>query len=140
MSIFELSTRLLLRVLGPFPFGMLLAHKIKLQQQQLSYSYLTFTSAQHDNNMKIIITSFALVYAATSTASADSDTCNNLDYAYPNDIPWVAYQGDDYIFTRQKYNSVCVDSQGREFEYGTFQGVYTPIDETGGGCSTVCVE
>ena len=45
--------------------------------------------------MKIIITSFALVYAATSTVSADSDTCNNLNYAYPNDIPWVDYQGDE---------------------------------------------
>jgi hypothetical protein len=41
---------------------------------------------------------------------------------------------------RQKYNSICVDSQGRQFEYGTIQGEYTPIDEVGGGCSTACVE
>lgn len=91
--------------------------------------------------MKIIVTSFALFYATSSTVvSADSDACSNLSNAYPNDIPWVEYQGDDFIFTRQKYNSVCVDSHGKQFEYGTIQGVYTPIDEADGGCSTVCVE
>eukprot|EP00986_Skeletonema_menzelii_P004926 scaffold1723_cov144-Skeletonema_menzelii.AAC.8 len=90
--------------------------------------------------MKIIVASFALVYATTSTAFASSHSCNDLDYSYPNDLPWVNYQGEDYIFTRQKYNSVCVDSHNREYEYGTIPGVYTPIDEAGGGCSTFCVE
>jgi hypothetical protein len=90
--------------------------------------------------MKIIVTSFALFYA-TSTASASSDSsCSKLDYAYPNDIPWVEYKGDDYIFTRQKYNSVCVDSNGKQFEYGTIIGEYPPIDTTGSGCSTACVK
>ena len=84
--------------------------------------------------MKINIASFALVYATASTASASSGSCSNLSSAYPNDIPAVEYQGDDYIFKRQKYNSVCVDSHNREFEYGTIQGVYQA------GCSTVCVE
>mmetsp|Transcript_25400 Transcript_25400/g.36251 ORF Transcript_25400/g.36251 Transcript_25400/m.36251 type:complete len:283 (+) Transcript_25400:189-1037(+) len=90
--------------------------------------------------MKFIVASFALVYTATFTAATSSDTCSNLDHAYPNDLPWVDYQDEDFIFTRQKYNSVCVDSNGRGFEYGTIQGVYTPIDEAGGGCSTFCVE
>jgi len=89
--------------------------------------------------MKIIIATFALVYA-TSTVSADSDTCSNLEFAYPNAIPWVSYQGEDYIFTRQKYNSVCVDSQGREFEYGTVEVVFPPINEDGGSCNNICVK
>ena len=88
--------------------------------------------------MKIIITSFALAYA-TSTASANSSMCSNPSTAYPDDIPWVEYQGDSYIFTRQKYNSVCVGSNGQQFEYGTIVGEYPPIDMEGGGCSTACV-
>ena len=88
--------------------------------------------------MKIIITSFALAYA-TSTASANSSMCSNPSTAYPDDIPWVEYQGDSYIFTRQKYNSVCVGSNGQQFEYGTIVGVYPSIDAPGGGCSTACV-
>jgi hypothetical protein len=35
---------------------------------------------------------------------------------------------------------VCVDSHNIQFEYGTIPGVYTPIDEAGGGCSTFCVQ
>ena len=90
--------------------------------------------------MKIIITSFALVYATSTAVTAKSDSCSNMDYAYPRYIPSITYDSDSYIFTRQKYNSICVDSQGRQFEYGTIQGEYTPIDEVGGGCSTACVE
>ena len=89
--------------------------------------------------MKFIITTFALLCIA-SNANAISETCSDLEYAYPNDIPWVEYQDKEFIFTRQRYNSICVDSRGREFEYGTIQGVYTPIDEAGGGCSALCVE
>ena len=120
------------------------------QQNQNIYTKVQSTSqislhsslliSKQKTNMKIIVASFALVYATTSTAFASSHSCNDLDYSYPNDLPWVNYQGEDYIFTRQKYNSVCVDSHNREYEYGTIPGVYTPIDEAGGGCSTFCVE
>ena len=48
--------------------------------------------------------------------------------------------GDEYIFTREKYNSVCVDSRGQQFDYGTIRGEYPPIDTTGSGCSTACVK
>ena len=88
--------------------------------------------------MKIIITSFALAYA-TSTASASSASCDNMSYAYPS-LPWVNYQGDSYIFTRQKYNSVCVDSNGKQYEWGAIEGVYPSISTPGGGCSNLCVK
>jgi hypothetical protein len=84
------------------------------------------------------IASATILYSFSSAAA--SDTCQDLSAAYPNDIPWVSYQGDEYIFTRQKYNSVCVDSHGQQFEYGTIIGEYPPIDTAGGGCSTACVK
>ncbi len=119
-----------------------LSHKIKSATIITSTSSSTFSTTNiityTENNMKIIITSFALVYA-TSTASANSSMCSNPSTAYPNDIPWVDYGNDSYIFTRQKYNSVCVGSNGQQFEYGTIVGEYPPIDMEGGGCSTACV-
>ena len=83
--------------------------------------------------MKIIITSFALLYA-TSTASAD-----NYASCYPEVSP-VDYDGYRSTFMRQKYNSECVDSTGQQFEYGTIIGVYPPIDTPGGGCSNFCIK
>jgi hypothetical protein len=85
--------------------------------------------------MKIIITSFALLYA-TSTASAD---CSDLSYAYP-DVPAVDYDGYRSTFIRREYNSKCVDSTGLRFEYGTIEGVYPSIATPGGGCSNLCIK
>jgi hypothetical protein len=88
--------------------------------------------------MKIIITSFALLYA-TSTASADSSSCSDLSYAYP-DVPAVDHDGYRDTFIRQKYNSECVDSTGLQFEYGTIEGVYPSIATPGEGCSNFCIK
>eukprot|EP00986_Skeletonema_menzelii_P021088 scaffold33169_cov166-Skeletonema_menzelii.AAC.1 len=92
--------------------------------------------------MKIISTSFALVYA-TSTASANNSVCSNLSYAYPHVSP-VEYQdqGQNYemTFFPTKYNTECVDSTGEQFEYGTIEGVNPSIDTPGGGCSNFCIK
>jgi len=89
--------------------------------------------------MKIIITSFALLYA-TSTASADnSASCSNPTWAYP-DVSPVDYDGYRNTFMRQKYNSECVDSTGQQFEYGTIEGVNPSIATPGGGCSNFCIK
>jgi len=87
--------------------------------------------------MKFAIASATILYSFSSAAA--SDACQDLSAAYPNDIPSVSYQGDEYVFTRQKYNSVCIDSHGQQFEYGTIIGEYPPIDTAGGGCSAACV-
>ena len=88
--------------------------------------------------MKFSIASATILYYF-SPASASS-SCQDLDTAYPSQIPFVEYQNEDFIFTRQKYNSVCVDSRGNQFEYGEIAGIYPPINEPESGCSTACVK
>lgn len=97
-------------------------------------SYASASASSDDTD-----TSFALAYAssATASASASSDnTCDNVSVAYPSNLPWVNYEGNSYIFSRQKYNSVCVDPQGQEYEYGAIEGYYGSATP----CSTACVE
>ena len=62
------------------------------------------------------------------------------DQCFPGNIPWVNYQGNDYIFSREKFNNICLDSEGMEYEWGAIEGLNPPIDEPGGGCSNVCVK
>eukprot|EP00986_Skeletonema_menzelii_P004669 scaffold1622_cov114-Skeletonema_menzelii.AAC.6 len=59
--------------------------------------------------MKFAIASTTILYYF-SPASASS-SCQDLSASYPNDIPWVEYQG-----------------------------VYPPLDAPDGGCSTACVK
>ncbi len=86
-----------------------------------------------------LVASFALTYATSTTASASAssdNTCDNVSVAYPSNLPWVNYEGNYYMFTRQEYNSVCVDPQGQEYEYGAIEGYYGSATP----CSTACVE
>jgi len=63
----------------------------------------------------------------------------SLEQCYPSDLPEYTYQGNDYIFRRQKYNSMCVDTNNKQYQWGKVLGVNPPIDEPNSGCSKVCI-
>mmetsp|Transcript_46 Transcript_46/g.58 ORF Transcript_46/g.58 Transcript_46/m.58 type:complete len:304 (-) Transcript_46:56-967(-) len=101
--------------------------------------------------MKFTCTSLILLSAASPFADADSlsfadtDTFelvqqSSLEQCFPSSIPWVNYKGNGYIFSREQYNSVCVDNKGKQYEWGAIQGVYPSIATKGGGCSNFCVK
>lgn len=88
--------------------------------------------------MKTSISAIAILFAS-STSLATADTGNSLAQCFPDDIPWYTYEGNDYIFRRMKYNSVCVDSHGKQFDWGKVEGTWPPIDDPDGGCSSTCI-
>jgi hypothetical protein len=92
----------------------------------------------------LILLSVASAFAGTEMFFADTDTFelvqkSSLDQCFPSSIPWVNYKGNDYIFNRMQYNSICVDSKGKQYGWGAIQGVYPSIATPGGGCSSICV-
>ena len=91
------------------------------------------------NIMKTSYTILTIVLF-TSNVSANKSTQNDwtLEQCFPS-VPWYSYEGTDYIFTREKYNSICVDSHGKQYQYGKILGVNPPIDEPNSGCSAACV-
>lgn len=91
--------------------------------------------------MKTSISDIAIILFASyaSLATADTNSGNSLEQCFPDDIPWYTYEGKDYIFSRMKYNSVCVDSHGKQYEWGKVEGTWPPIDEPNSGCSDACV-
>ena len=74
----------------------------------------------------------------TDTDLVDTNN-SDIERCFPNNLPWYTYKGNDYIFTRQRYNSICVDSNNRQYQWGKVNGIYPPIDEEDGGCSDVCI-
>lgn len=74
----------------------------------------------------------------TNTDLIDTDN-SDLETCFPDNLPWYTYKGNDYIFTRKRYNSICVDSNNRQYQWGKVDGIYPPIDEEDGGCSDVCI-
>lgn len=89
--------------------------------------------------MKTTYTTIAFILAS-STSVSEAGNSPSLEQCFPDDIPWYTYRGKDYIFTRMKYNSVCVDSTGEQYENGKIEGVYPPIDDPNGGCGKLCIE
>lgn len=90
--------------------------------------------------MKTSISAIAILFTSSAPLAA-ADTGDSLAQCFPDDIPWYTYEGKDYIFSRMKYNSVYVDNHGdgNQYEWGKFEGVYPPIDDVNGGCSSICV-
>lgn len=91
--------------------------------------------------MKTTSSIIAIVIASSAplSAVADSSSSWTLEQCFPDDIPWYTFEGNDYIFSRQKFNSVCVDSHGKQYQWGKIEGVNPPIDEPDSGCSSACV-
>lgn len=88
--------------------------------------------------MNKAFSAIVIVFASTTSVSTASSG-DSLDQCFPSDIPWYTYKGNDYIFTRSKYSSICVDNDGEQYEWGKVEGTYPPIDEPDGGCSATCV-
>ena len=86
----------------------------------------------------VLFTSSAAYVTATAT-SWEPPNGNTLEQCFPSDLPWFSYDGDDYIFSRMKYNSVCVDDHFRQYEWGKIEGIWPPIDEPNSGCAAACV-
>lgn len=107
--------------------------------------YLIFDFKMKLSSKVLFLLSTAFTFTDAETSFADTDTFelaqqSSLDTCFPSSIPWVNYKGNDYIFSRMQYNSVCIDSKGKQYEWGTIQGVNPSIDTPGGGCSNFCVE
>ena len=88
--------------------------------------------------MKTTSSAIAILFASSIPFST-ADSGWSLEQCFPDDIPWYTYQGKDYIFSRMKYNSVCVDSHEKDYQWGKVEGVNPPIDEPDSGCSDTCV-
>lgn len=85
------------------------------------------------------IHAFLFVSSASFTTAQNSDNGLSLEQCFPNDIPWYTYEGEDYIFTRMKYNSECIGTNNQPYQWGKIEGVWPPIDEPDSGCSKACV-
>jgi len=89
--------------------------------------------------MKTIVNTVAILLASsTPLAVATEDNGLSLEKCYPS-VPDYTYQGKQYSFGRMKYNSVCVDSNSKQYQWGKIEGVWPPIDEPNSGCSKVCI-
>ena len=75
------------------------------------------------------IHAFLFVSSASFTTAQNSDNGLSLEQCFPNDIPWYTYEGEDYIFTRMKYNSECIGTNNQPYQWGKIEGVWPPIDE-----------
>ena len=95
----------------------------------MKVSYITVNAA-------ILFTSSVSYTAATSYTPSNGNT---LDQCFPSNIPTFRYQGDDYTFTRMKYNSMCTDLNDNQYQWGKIDGVEPPIDEPNSGCAAACV-
>lgn len=92
--------------------------------------------------MKTSYTTIAITSVLVSSSSyttAKTYNGNTLDQCFPSNLPWFSFEGDDYIFSRERYNSICVDSDNREYQSGKIEGFWPPIDEPNSGCSKACV-
>lgn len=87
--------------------------------------------------MKASYSSILAVLFASSSSLVSADSA--LEQCFPHDLPWFTFEGNDYIFSRSRYNSVCVDSHGHKYQSGKIEGIYPPIDEPDSGCSAACV-
>ena len=77
-----------------------------------------------------------LKLTSSAAAAADDDgTCPSNDTTFPGQ-QWVDYNGMSYIFTRDQFHTICVDSGNQAYEYGALTGYYT----TGEPCASACVE
>lgn len=143
---------LLLHLLNLLPTGNIRSFHIYYLLNFLhlyKYSSVIFNLQQHFK-MKLtstflILLSAASAFADTEMLFADTETFElvqqpSLEQCYPSSIPWVNYEGNDYIFRRMQYNSICVDDKGKQYEWGAIQGVYPSIATPGGGCSNLCVK
>ena len=91
--------------------------------------------------MKVSYTAVNTVLFTLSYTSATRYTPSNgntLDQCFPSNIPTFSYQGDDYLFTRMKYNSMCTDSNDNQYQWGKIEGVW-PSTSNDLGCSNLCV-
>eukprot|EP00578_Thalassiosira_sp_NH16_P017578 CAMPEP_0181119740 /NCGR_PEP_ID=MMETSP1071-20121207/23762_1 /TAXON_ID=35127 /ORGANISM="Thalassiosira sp., Strain NH16" /LENGTH=252 /DNA_ID=CAMNT_0023204305 /DNA_START=148 /DNA_END=903 /DNA_ORIENTATION=+ len=88
--------------------------------------------------MKITISAIAALFASSSPLAAAEER-SSLGQCFPDDIPRYTYDGSDYNFSRMKYNSVCVDGNGNQYQWGKIEGVWPPIDEPNSGCSSACI-
>ena len=95
----------------------------------MKVSYITVNAA-------VLFTSSAAYATATATTRYESRNGNTLEQCFPSNLPWFKYNGDDYIFTREKYNSVCVDDDFRQYQWGKIEGVW-PSNNL--GCPELCV-
>jgi len=70
-----------------------------------------------------------------STATTPYETCPSNDITFPGE-QWVNHDGTSYIFRRDQFHTVCVDSDNQAYQYGALTGYYT----TGELCASACVE
>lgn len=85
--------------------------------------------------MKTAFRALALLFASSAplaTATVESDW--TLEQCFPDNTPFYTYNGNEYIFSRQMYNHICVG-----YQWGKVLGVNPPFDEEWRGCSKVCV-
>lgn len=96
--------------------------------------------------MKLTPKVFILLSAASAFAEAERSFASteafelveqSLDQCFPSYTPWVNYKGNDYIFSRMRFNSECVDDRGRQYEWGAIEGVYPGTEDV---CGSVCVK
>ena len=76
-----------------------------------------------------------LKLASSAAAAAADGTCPSNNATFP-DQQWVNYEGMSYIFTREPFHTICVDSDNQAYEYGALTGYHT----TGEPCASACVE
>ncbi|KAL7448442.1 hypothetical protein ACHAWC_000628, partial [Mediolabrus comicus] len=74
-----------------------------------------------------ILLSAASAFAEAERSVADTGTFElveqpSLDQCFPSSIPWVSHKGNDYIFSRMRFNSICVDNRERQYEWGAIEG------------------
>lgn len=74
-------------------------------------------------------------YLKFAGSAAADETCPSNDTTFPGE-QWVDYDGMSYIFTRDQFHTVCVDSDNQAYQYGALTGYYT----TGELCASACVE
>ncbi len=89
-----------------------------------------------------ILLSAASAFAEAERSVADTGTFElveqpSLDQCFPSSIPWVSHKGNDYIFSRMRFNSICVDNRERQYEWGAIEGVYYGTDDV---CASDCVK
>ncbi len=74
-------------------------------------------------------------YLKFAGSAAADETCPSNDITFPGE-QWVNYDGTSYIFRRDQFHTVCVDSDNQAYQYGALTGYYT----TGELCASACVE
>ena len=81
--------------------------------------------------MKLTVSN-VLIFFSIASASAQS-----VSQCFPSNLPWVNFEGNDYIFSRMHYNSECVDDTNRQYDWGAIQGVNTGTEDV---CGSMCVK